>query len=70
MENKQNVVIFILAFGTFGILTTEMGYVGILQLVANHFQVSIGQASLFVSLFALGVARAGMGMPLLFSKFN
>lgn len=70
MENKQNVVIFLLAFGTFGILTTEMGYVGILQLVANHFQVSIGQASLFVSLFALGVAIAGIVMPLLFSKFN
>lgn len=70
MENKQNIVIFLLAFGTFGILTTEMGYVGILQLVSNHFQVSIGQASLFVSLFALGVAIAGIVMPLLFSKFN
>lgn len=70
MEHKQNIIIFLLAFGTFGILTTEMGFVGILQLVANRFQVSIGQASLFVSLFALGVAIAGIIMPLLFSKFN
>lgn len=70
MNNKQNVIIFLLAFGTFGILTTEMGFVGILQLVANRFHVSIGQASLFVSLFALGVAIAGIIMPLVFSKFN
>lgn len=70
MENKENFIIFLLAFGTFGILTTEMGFVGILQLVADRFQVSVGQASLFVSLFALGVAIAGLVMPLVFSKFN
>lgn len=70
MESKTSIVIFLLAFGTFGILTTEMGFVGILQLVSSQFNVSVSQASLFVSLFALGVAIAGIIMPLVFSKFN
>ncbi len=70
MKNRTDIIIFLLAFGTFGILTTEMGFVGILQLVSTQFNVSIGQASLFVSLFALGVAIAGIVMPLIFSKFN
>ncbi|MDO5849036.1 MAG: MFS transporter [Methanobrevibacter sp.] len=70
MRDKLSIIIFLLAFGTFGILTTEMGFVGILQLVATKFNVSVGQASLFVSLFALGVAIAGIIMPLIFSKFN
>ena len=68
--DKNNLVILILAFGTFGILTTEMGFVGILPLVATQFGVNVVDAGLFVSLFALGVAIAGLVMPLLFSKVN
>lgn len=62
--------ILILIIGVFGILNTEMGIVGILPSLADHFQVSISKAGLLVSLFALAVAIAGPTMPLLFSGIN
>lgn len=68
--NKVSLLIFLLSFGTFGILTTEMGFVGILPLLADHFNVSVVDAGIFVSIFALGVAIAGLIMPLIFSKIN
>ena len=70
MDKKNNFLIFMLAFGTFGILTTEMGFVGILPLLSNQFNISVSDAGMFVSIFALGVAIAGLFMPLIFSKFN
>ncbi|CAM3814613.1 MFS transporter [Marinicrinis lubricantis] len=62
--------IFILMIGVFGILNTEMGVIGILPLIADHFQVSIAEAGMVVSLFALAVAISGPTMPLLFSRVN
>ncbi len=63
-------LVFILAVGVFGILNTEMGVVGILPQVAEVYGVSITQAGLLVSGFALVVAFAGPTMPLLFSRVN
>ncbi len=57
-------------FGTFGVLSTEMGVVGILPQIAQYFNVDITQAGLFVSLFALTIAICGIFMPLVFSKFD
>ncbi|WP_278739842.1 MFS transporter [Paenibacillus macerans] len=54
----------------FGILNTEMGVIGLLPSIAERFDVSITQAGLLVSLFALGIAISGPVMPLIFSKFN
>ena len=56
--------------GTFGVLSTEMGVVGILPQIAQYFNVDITQAGLFVSLFALTIAICGIFMPLVFSKFD
>ncbi|TRZ40534.1 MFS transporter [Niallia circulans] len=70
MPTRNNLYIFILALGVFGILTTEMGIVGILPLIADYYQISIAKASLLVSLFALAVAISGPIMPLLFSGIN
>ncbi|UOF91971.1 MFS transporter [Fodinisporobacter ferrooxydans] len=74
MDNRNNLLIFILALGVFGILNTELGVVGILPLIAEHFHVSISQAGLLVSLFALALAVAvaisGPILPLLFSVIN
>ncbi len=56
--------------GTFGVLSTEMGVVGILPQISDYFNVSITQAGLFVSLFALVIAICGIFMPLVFSKFD
>ena len=69
MERK-NVLLFILAAGVFGILNTEMGFIGILPYIAEDYNVTIVQAGWLISLFALGVAVAGPTMPLVMSRFN
>ena len=66
----ENLIIYIMMFGTFGVLSTEMGVVGILPQIAQYFNVDITQAGLFVSLFALTIAICGIFMPLVFSKFD
>lgn len=70
MVKKNNMLVYILAVGVFGILNTEMGFIGILPFIAEQFDVSIVEAGTLVSLFALGVAIAGPTMPLLFSGMN
>ncbi len=70
MTKRNNLMIFILTIGVFGILNTEMGVIGILPDIADHFDVSVSKAGLLVSLFALGVAIAGPTMPLLFSGID
>ena len=69
MDNK-NLLIFILMTGVFGILNTEMGFIGILPYIAERYGVTVVHAGLLISLFALGVAIAGPTMPLFFSRFN
>lgn len=66
----KNFKVFILTLGVFSIINTEMGVIGILPLIAEHFQVAITTAGLLVSMFALAVAVAGPTMPLLFSGMN
>ncbi|MGO4110036.1 MFS transporter [Paenibacillus sp. YAF4_2] len=70
MDRKNHLFIVILTIGVFGILNTEMGIVGILPSIADHFNVSIAKAGLLVSLFALAVALSGPILPLLFSGLN
>lgn len=70
MKKQKTLFIFILTIGVFGILNTEMGIVGILPLVADHFHISVSKAGLLVSLFAIAVAISGPTLPLLFSGFN
>lgn len=67
-EKKQ--LIWILTLGVFAIINTEMGVIGILPMMAEHLHISITQAGLFVSLFALMVAFSGPTMPLFFSGLN
>ncbi len=69
-KGGNRLLIFILAVGVFGILNTEMGVVGIIPQVSQRFGVSVPDAGLLVSGFALIVAIAGPTMPLLFSKMN
>ncbi|WP_420851037.1 MFS transporter [Paenibacillus alba] len=70
MVNSKSFIIYILAFGIFGIINTEMGVIGILPQIAQQFGISVSQAGLLVSLFALAVAISGPFMPLLFSGIN
>lgn len=67
---KKKLIVFILTLGVFSIINTEMGIVGIMPLISEHFNVTITNAGLMVSLFALAVAIAGPTMPLLFSRMN
>ncbi len=67
LKSNGNLMIFILSIGVFSIINTEMGVIGILPLLAERFGVSIPQAGLLISLFALAVAFSGPVMPLLFS---
>lgn len=69
MKN-ENLIIYIMMLGTFGVLSTEMGVVGILPQIAQYFNVDITQAGLFVSLFALTIAICAIFMPLVFSRFD
>ena len=59
--------LWLLAFGVFGIINTEMGIIGILPNLAKYYHISLTDAGLFVSLFALAVAISGPIMPLLCS---
>ncbi|MCM3602366.1 MFS transporter [Robertmurraya korlensis] len=70
MAKPNSLLIFILTIGVFGILNTEMGIIGILPPLAEHFNVSVSKAGLLVSLFALVIAVSGPTMPLLFSGIN
>ncbi len=70
MAKQNNLLIFILTIGVFGILNTEMGVIGLLPSIAGHFNVSISKAGWLVSLFALTIAVSGPTMPLLFSGIN
>ncbi|SDN09697.1 Predicted arabinose efflux permease, MFS family [Fictibacillus solisalsi] len=70
MTKRNHLLVFILILGAFGIINTEMGVIGILPYIADHFHVSVSKAGLLVSLFALVVAVSGPTMPLLFSGIN
>jgi MFS transporter, DHA1 family, inner membrane transport protein len=67
---EKNLIIFILTVGVFGILNTEMGFIGILPDIADRFDVTVATAGWLVSVFAIGVAISGPTMPLLFSGVN
>ncbi|MGX4587174.1 MFS transporter [Paenibacillus chitinolyticus] len=70
MTRYKSFIVYILAFGIFGIINTEMGVIGILPQIAEQFGISVSQAGLLVSLFALAVAISGPVIPLLFSGMN
>ncbi|AZH28228.1 MFS transporter [Paenibacillus sp. M-152] len=70
MVNQKNLLVFILTIGVFGILNTEMGVIGLLPSIAEHYHVSASTAGWLVSSFALAVAVSGPILPLLFSGIN
>ncbi|MFJ5924175.1 MFS transporter [Kitasatospora sp. NPDC092948] len=59
-----------LAVGVFGIITTEMGIVGVLPQVASRLHVSAAAAGLLVGSFALVVAVSGPFMTLGASRLD
>lgn len=65
-HRSSPLLIPILMLGTFGILTTEMGIIGILPIIAEHFKISIPDAGWMITIFALIVAISAPVMPLFF----
>lgn len=62
--------IFILAFGGFGIITTEFSVIGILPVIAREFGISIDTAGWLLSAFALTIALTGPFMVYMTAKIN
>ena len=48
IKNKQ-VLLFILATGVFGILNTEMGFIGILPYIAENYNVTVVPADMTIT---------------------
>lgn len=69
MKNNK-LIILILTIGVFGILNTEMGFIGLIPQIAARFGVSTSTAGWLVSIFAIGIAISGPIMPLLLSKLE
>jgi predicted MFS family arabinose efflux permease len=70
MKNIHSLLIFSLALGIFGIITTEMGIIGVIPQVIEKFHVESSQAGYLVSAFALIVAISGPFLTLLVSGIN
>lgn len=70
MKNSYASLIFFMALGVFGIITTEMGLIGVLPQIAQKFHVTPSQAGYLVSAFALIVAVSGPFLTLLASGMN
>ncbi|WP_019419148.1 MFS transporter [Paenibacillus sp. OSY-SE] len=70
MKKVNPWLIIMLALGVFGIITTEMGIIGVLPQVTQKFNISASQAGMLVSIFALVVAISGPFLTLLASGIN
>ncbi|MEK4474452.1 MFS transporter [Paenibacillus sp. FSL R7-0048] len=70
MKKINPLLIIILALGVFGIITTEMGIIGVLPQVTQKFNISTSQSGWLVSIFALVVAISGPFLTLLASGIN
>lgn len=62
--------ITVLAIVIFGVITTEFGLIGGLQLIADSFDVSLSQAGTLLSVYAIVVAAFGPFITLVFAQYN
>lgn len=70
MNNSYSSLIFFMALGIFGIITTEMGMIGVLPQITQKFHITPSEAGYLVSAFALIVAISGPFLTLLASGMN
>lgn len=68
--NNNKLIVLILTIGVFGILNTEMGFIGLIPQIAKQFNVTTATAGWLVSVFAIGIALSGPITPLLLSKIE
>ncbi len=63
-------IVYLLALGTFGLITTEFSVIGILPQIAEHFNVSMQMAGWLLSAFAIVVAITAPFSTILTSRVN
>ncbi len=63
-------IILVLCLGVFGILSTELGMMGIIPIVSQNFSVSISDAGWSVSIFALVITFLCSYCPATLCKFQ
>lgn len=63
-------IILVFCLGVFGILSTELGMMGIIPIVSQNFSVSISDAGWCASIFALVITFCAPIVPLLCANFN
>ncbi|NOH95076.1 MFS transporter [Vibrio sp. AIC-3] len=67
---KQSLFIFALSLAVFGVITTELGIIGLLPQVMKDFNIDVQEAGLLVSVYAVVVAVSGPFITLMMSGWN
>jgi DHA1 family inner membrane transport protein len=70
MQGKNSLLILVLSLAVFGVITTEMGIIGLLPQLADQLHVTPTQVGLLVSIYAVAVAVTGPFITLLMSGLN
>ncbi len=70
MTNKNSFLLLALSVAVFGVITTEMGIIGLLPKLVSQLHITVSQVGLLVSLYALIVAITGPFITLLLSGLN
>lgn len=63
-------VLYLIAAGIFGIVTTEIGVIGLLPHIATHYTISIAKAGWLLSAFALVIAFFAPFVVFLIKQYN
>ncbi|MFD2615081.1 MFS transporter [Paenibacillus gansuensis] len=67
---KPSWFVFIIALGLFSVINTEFGVIGTFPHITEKYNISVSQAGMLVSLFALTIAVFGPFVTLVLSKYN
>ncbi|MEZ9178302.1 MFS transporter, partial [Vibrio kanaloae] len=67
---KQSLFIFALSLAVFGVITTELGIIGLLPQVMKDLNIDVQEAGLLVSIYAVVVAVSGPFITLMMSGWN
>lgn len=69
-NNHQVKILIILCLGVFGLISMELGVMGIIPLISEKFSISVSDAGWSVSIFALVVMCCAPIAPMLCANFN
>lgn len=70
MQNKSTLLLLMLSVAVFGVITTEMGIIGLLPKLVSLFNVTATEVGFLVSIYAIIVAVSGPFITLALSGFN